>query len=103
MADGLFVVLDNEDGVAEVTQFFEGLNETVVVALVEADGGLVEDVKYAAQARSDLGGEADALAFSTGERGSVAVESEVIETDSAEELEALNDLAANSIGDQCFT
>ena len=69
VADGVFVVLDDEDGVAEVAEVFEGGDEALVVALVEADGGLVEDVEDAAEAGADLGGEADALAFAAGEGG----------------------------------
>ncbi len=74
MADGLFVVLDNEYRVAEVAKPFERLDQAVVVALMQADGGLVEDVENAAQARADLRGEADALALSAGKRGGAAVE-----------------------------
>ena len=38
-ADGVFVVLDDEDGIAEVAQGDEGVDEALVVALVEADRG----------------------------------------------------------------
>jgi len=70
VADGFFVVLDDENCVAEVAKPFESLDEAIVVALMKADGGLVEDVENAAQARSDLRGEADALALAAGKRGS---------------------------------
>ena len=83
MTDGLFVVLDDEDCVAEVAKFFESLNEAVVVALMQANGGLVEDVEDAAQARTDLRGQADALALAAGERGGVAVEGKIVEADGA--------------------
>jgi hypothetical protein len=102
VADGVFVVLDDEDGVAEVAKLDEGFDEAVVVALVEADGGLVEHVEDAAQAGADLCGEADALAFAAGERGGVAVEREVGEADGAEEFEALDDLALDAVGDEGF-
>ena len=78
---------------------FERGDEALVVALVQADGGLVEDVEDAAQARADLGGEADALAFAAGERGGGAVEREVAEADGVEEFEALDDLALQAVGD----
>ena len=102
VADGVFIVLDDEDGVAEVAQLFEGLDEAIVVALMKADGGLVEHVEHAAEARADLRGEADALAFAAGERGGVAVERKIVEADGAEEFEALDDLAADALGDQRF-
>ncbi len=100
VADGVFVVLDDEDGVAEVAEVFEGGDEALVVALVEADGGLVEDVEDAAEAGADLGGEADALAFAAGEGGGGAVEGEVAEADGVEEFEALDDLALEAVGDE---
>ena len=43
-ADGVLVVLDHDDGVAEVAQALEGFQQARVVALVQADRGLVEHV-----------------------------------------------------------
>ncbi len=83
-------------------KLFEGLDEAVVVALMKADGGLVEDVEHAAEAGADLGGKADALALAAGEGGGVAVEGKIAEADGAEEFEALDDFAANALGDQGF-
>ena len=102
VADGVFVVFDDEDGVAEIAQPYESLDEAGVVALVQADGGLVEDVEHAAEARADLRGEADALAFAAGERGGIAIEREIVEADGAEEFEALDDFAADAVGDERF-
>ena len=100
VADGVFVVLDDQHGVAQVAQFFQRLDEAVVVALMQADGGLVENVEHAAQPRADLRGQPDALALAAGERGGVAVEREVVEADGAEEFEPLDDLAADALGHQ---
>ena len=80
-ANGFFIVLDDEHGVAEVAQIFERGEQTAVVAVVQADGRFVENVEHAAQLRSDLGREADALAFSAGERGGGAAEREIAESD----------------------
>ena len=60
-AHGLLVVLDDEHGVAEVAQAQQRVDEAPVVALVQADAGLVEDVEHADQRRADLRGQADAL------------------------------------------
>ena len=67
LADGLFVVLDNDHGVARVAQVFERGQKAAVVALVEADGGLIKHIEHALQARTDLACEADALAFAAGQ------------------------------------
>ena len=47
--------------VAQVAQSFQGADQAGVVALMQANAGFVEDVHHADQARTDLGGQADAL------------------------------------------
>src|SRR3712207_5064268 len=92
-------MLDDDDGVAEIAQALQSDEEAVVVALVEADRGLVEDVEDAGEAGADLAGEADALAFAAGEGAGGAVEVQVIEADIVEEAEALVDLLEDGAGD----
>ncbi len=67
-ADRLLVVLDHQHGVAEVAQPLERLEQPAVVALVQADRRLVQDVEHAHQARADLGGQADALPLAARQR-----------------------------------
>ena len=50
----LLVVLDDEDGVAERLEPLERPDQLVVVALVQADRGLVEDVEDADELGADL-------------------------------------------------
>ena len=49
-ADGVLVVLDDDDGVAEVAQPLERVEQAGVVALVQPDRRLVEHVKHAGEA-----------------------------------------------------
>ena len=98
-ADGFFVVLDDEHGVAEVAQVFERGEKAAIVAVVEADGGLVENVEHAAEFRTDLGGEANALAFAARQRGGGTVERNVAESDVVQELQALGDFVDDAAGD----
>ena len=67
VADGLVIVLDDQHGVADVAQPDQGIQQAGVVAGMQADGGLVQHVQHAHQARADLGGQADALGFAAGE------------------------------------
>src|SRR5438477_11356781 len=76
VADGVGVVFDDENRIAEIAQAFECAEEAVVVALMEADAGFVEDVEDADKTRSDLGGEADALGLAAAERAALAIEGE---------------------------
>ena len=99
-ADGLLVVLDHDDRVAEVAQALERRDEAPVVALVQADRGLVEHVEHADQAAADLAGQADALGLAARERAAERLEREVVEADVDQELEPLADLLHDLVGDQ---
>ncbi len=101
-ADGVFVVFNHEHGVAEVAQVFERGEQAVVVAMMQADGRLVEHVENAAQLGSDLRGQPDALAFSAGERGGGADERNVAEADGVQKLQPLHDLVHDAAGDEFF-
>ena len=92
-------MLDDDQGVAEVLEPDQGLDQPVVVALVEADRGLVEDVEDADQAGADLGGQPDALGLAAGERAGRAVEGEVVEADVEQEVEPLLDLLEHPLAD----
>jgi hypothetical protein len=88
-AHRLLVVLDDDDGVAEVAELREGGEEARVVALVQADRGLVEDVEHPDQPRADLRREPDALRLAARERLRRPVEREVVESHVLEEAQAL--------------
>ena len=51
----------DDERVTEIPQPDKGVDETAVVALVQTDGGLVEDVEHTDQSRTNLGGQSDAL------------------------------------------
>jgi hypothetical protein len=80
-ADRLLVVLDDDHGVAEVAQPLERLDQPRVVALVQADRRLVEDVEHADEPGADLRRQPDALRLAAGQRAGGAVEREVVEAD----------------------
>ncbi len=101
--DGVLVVLDDDQGVAEVAQPDEGLDEPVVVPLVQPDRGLVEDIEHADEARPDLGGEPDPLGLSAGERRGRSVEAEVVEADVEQEPQPLVDLLEHALRDLRLT
>ena len=90
-ADGVFIVFDEEEGVALFSECVKGAEEGGVVAGMKANGGFVEDVEDALEVGAKLRGEADALGFATGEGGGGAVELEVTESDLIEEVEKLVD------------
>ena len=77
--DGLGVVLDDDDAVAEIAQPPQRRDEAQVVALVQADRRLVEHVHHARQLRAELRRQADALRLAARQRRGRAVERQVLE------------------------
>ncbi len=59
--DGVFVVFDDDNGIAQVTQKGQGFQQAIVVALMQADRRLVENIHHADQPGADLAGQANSL------------------------------------------
>ena len=97
--DGVLVVLDHDQRVAEVLEAHQRLDQPVVVALVQPDRRLVEDVEHADEAGADLRRQPDALRLAAGQRARGPVEREVVEADVEQEVEALLDLLQHPLGD----
>ena len=97
--DGVLVVLDHDQGVAELLEPDQRLDQPVVVALVQADGRLVEHVEDADQAGTDLGGEPDPLRLAAAQRARGPVQREVVETDVEQEVQPLLDLLEHPLAD----
>ena len=73
-SDRFFIVLDHQHRVAEIAQVQERVEQAPVIALVQSDGRLVEDVHDADQPRADLAGKADALGFAARQGFGTAVQ-----------------------------
>ena len=98
-ANGVGIVLDDEDSVAEIPQGFEDVDETLRVARVQADGWLVENVERADEMRAERSGELNALRFAAGKSRGKAIERQVVEADFIEELQAAANFFQDFLGD----
>src|SRR5262249_42208451 len=58
-AHGFFVVLDDDHGIAHIPEPFQAAQQPFVVARVQADTRLIEDVEHADEAAADLAGQPD--------------------------------------------
>ena len=99
-ADHLLVVLDHQHRVALVAQALQGADQLAVVALVQPDGGLVEDVEHAHEARPDLGGQPDPLGLAARQGPGGAGEGEVADAHVVEEPQPLVDLLDHARADE---
>src|SRR5688500_19865912 len=73
----LLVMLDDNDRIAEVAQLAKRRQEARVVALMQSNRRLVEDVQHTNEARADLRREPDALSLTARERLGRAPEGQV--------------------------
>ena len=99
-ADGLLVVLDDEDRVAQVAEPGQRRDQLGVVALVQADRRLVQDVQHAHERRADLRREADPLGLAARQRDAGPVHRQVVEPDVDQEPEPCADLLDDLVGDR---
>ena len=65
-ADGIFIVFHHNECISQIPHSFQGGKQFVIVPLVEADGRFIQNIKHPHQTGTDLGGQTDALGFTTG-------------------------------------
>ena len=95
-----FVVLDDDHRVALLLQVAERGDQPVVVARMQADRRLIEQVQHADQARADAGGQPHALPLAAAERVGGPIEREILGADAIEKLEPAHDLGDDRLGDR---
>ncbi|MNK90822.1 hypothetical protein D3C87_1108900 [compost metagenome] len=98
-ADHVLVVLHHQHRVADVAQMLERADQAVVIALVQADGWLIEHIHHAGQPGTDLGGQPDALGLAAGERVGAALQGQVIQPYVVQEVQPGGDFLDDLVGD----
>ena len=97
--NGVLVMFDNNDRIAEIAQPPQGVEKPRIVALMQADRGFVQHIKHAGEARADLRGEPDALALAAGERAGSAGKRQIVEPDIDEKREPVGKLFQDALRD----
>ena len=59
--DRLLIVFNDDHGVTQVPEPGQGVQETLVISLVQADRGLIKDVHDTDKSSANLAGQADTL------------------------------------------
>ena len=88
----ILVMLDDDQGVSEISQIFQRVQKLVIITLMETDTGFVQNVGNSHQAGSDLGRESDSLGFAAGQSPRRTGQGQIIESDVSEERHTGNDL-----------
>ena len=78
-ADRVFIVFDDQYRIAEIAQMAQRLNQSFVIALMQADRGFIEHIHDPGQTRTNLASQSDSLTFAARKGLGWAVEGKVIE------------------------
>src|SRR5918994_3389917 len=93
--DGVLVMLHDDDRIPQIPEPAKRCQQALVVALMQPDARLIEDVEDAYETRADLSSEADALGLSAGQRCSGSPQSEVVETNVAQKSKSVDNFLEN--------
>ena len=100
--DHVGVVLDHDHRVALVAELPQDVDQPLVVARVQADGGLVEHIQRADQRGTERGREVDALRLAAGKRRGQPIEGQIFESHVAQKRQPPPDLLEDLLGDRRF-
>ena len=92
-------MLDHDDGVAEIAQVPERFQQTVVIALVQADGRLVEHVHHHQPGADLRRARPDALRLATGQGFALRSSEDSNRPDVVEKPDPVADFPDDALGD----
>src|SRR4051794_18778320 len=87
----IFIMLHYQYTVPYITQIFQGCDQSLVIALMQANGWLVQHISDSLQLRSDLCCQADPLRFTPAERAGRTVQCKVSKSYIQQKLQAFTD------------
>ena len=94
----LLVVLHHYHGVAQFLQLSQHLDQSVGVTAVQTDARLIQDIHAAHQRGSQVGGQVDALAFTSRKGVGQSVERKISQSHIQQELQAMGNLGEQALG-----
>ena len=76
---GVLVMLHHNQGIAQITQMCQGLQQFIVVALVQTNTRLVENIQHTHERRADLRRQTNPLGFAAGKRSCRTGEGQILQ------------------------
>jgi hypothetical protein len=86
-----FIMFDHHDRIALLLQIAQSGNQSIVIARMQADGRLVQEVQNAHEPRADAGSQTHPLPFTAAKRIGRAVQCEIFRPDAIEKREPSHD------------
>ena len=85
---GILVMLHHNQGITQIPQTLQGRQQLIVVPLMQADAGLVQDIGHAHQAGADLSGQTDTLSLAAGQAAGGPGQGQIIQSHINQEADA---------------
>ena len=92
----------HDHSIADIPELFQGVDQKIIIPLVQTNGWFVQNIQNPHQSRTQLGGKADALGFAAGKRAGGSVKGEVRQSHIAEKFQPGADLPQHIFGDLAF-
>ncbi len=96
--DGVFVMLHHQHRIAHVPHIHERTQQSFVIPLMKADAGFVKYIEHTGQFRTDLGGQPDSLALSTGQGVGRPVQGQIAQAHIIQKCQARGNLLDDFFG-----
>ncbi len=93
-------MFDDNQGITQIPESLEGGQELIIISLMKTDGGLIQNISNANQARSNLGCQTNPLALASGQSCCRTGEGQVFQPDIRQELHTSLYLLQNGMSDQ---
>ena len=92
---GRLVMFDDDHRIAAISERYERVKQLFVVARVQADGRLIQNIKHAAEVGTELRRQADTLGFAARKRGNASAQLQIAQADLRQEFQTLANLRQN--------
>ena len=98
--DCILVVFDDDNGIADIAQALERLDQALVVTLMKTDRGLIQNIEHAHETRADLRCQANTLRLATRKRRRGTIERQIVESNIDQKTQALQDFLDDAPADK---
>ena len=100
--DHIVIMLNDQNGIADVAQFFQDFHQPVIIAAMQADGRLIQHITAPHQSAADLGGQTNPLGLAAGERPAGSIQCQIAQPHIYHKLQTGTNLFKRLGGDECF-
>ena len=97
---GILIMFHHNQGIAHITQLFQGRQQLVIVPLMQSDGRLIQNIQHAHQRRTNLCCQTDALALTAGKCGGSPGQCQIAQSHILQKAKSGPNLFQNAVRNQ---